>query len=114
LLAGLLTPELRAFDSSLFLDVLKKVAEKLDVHSRTTIFVNLLRAIEAFDHSDRLITYRIIKYINLWYELDIGGLGTDVTRSTHDIYKYDWPAITAEAIEWYDSEYEASDANSLR
>ena len=84
------------------------------MHSRTAIFVNLLRAVEAFDYANRLMTYRIVRYINLWHGLDIGGLGTDVTYDVRDSYKFDWRAITTETIEWYDSEYGAADSNSVR
>jgi len=114
LLASILTPELLTFDPSFFHDTLKRVAKKLDPQRRTAVVVNFLRCLEDFDYSTRAVADRIVKYINLWHGLDIGGLGTDVNRQTPQLQKYDWPAIIAEAIEWYDGKYKTADPNSTR
>ena len=114
LLAGLLTPDLRGPDSGIFCGVLAKIAEKLDVETKTEIAIRALPHIERFNYPDCEIADIIVKYVNLWHGLDIGGLGDDVNLQTPDIRSYDWRAITAEAIEWYDTEYNAADPNSAR
>ena len=55
---------------------------------------------------------RIVKYLNLWYGLDIGGLGSDVRKQTPDLDKMDLEAVAAEAIEWYDTIYNSADPNT--
>ena len=104
ILISLLTPELKTFDLRLFIRVLNEIATRFDVDSRTAIFVNLLRGVEIFDSHNMIMACRIVKYINLWHGLNIGGLGTDINRETPKLYEYDWSAITAKVIEWYDSE----------
>ena len=57
---------------------------------------------------------RIVKYLNLWYGLDIGGLGTDLRKKTPDLDKMDLETIAAEAVAWYDTVYLRGDPNSVQ
>ncbi len=52
---------------------------------------------------------RIFKYLNLWHDLDIGGLGSDLRKQTPDLDKMDLEAVAAEAVEWYDTVYKGAD-----
>jgi len=113
LLPDLLTPELRFLDERTFSRLLKKVAEKLDHDTATGAMINYMR--RTLNHRDaNLFIDRIVRYINFWHGLNIGGLGSDTTESTKNRSKLDWSKIAAEAIEWYDSKYKAADSNSVR
>ena len=70
--------------------------------------VGFLRGVEVYDYSGRAVADKIVKYVNLWHGLDIGGLGADINRQTPDLQKYDWPAIVAETVRWYDSRQDAN------
>jgi hypothetical protein len=119
LLPELLRPELRLLDASTFYRVLERIAEKLDREHATEAVVNFLRCVEDYDYSGQAVVDKIVKYINLWHGLNIGELGADIDQQTSELQKYDWPAITAEAIKWYENkqdalgpEGDASDSNS--
>jgi len=112
LLDGLLTLQLLALDVGTFNRVLDKILRNPDRRFATAALINYLGRIEGSDSSATFSITIIVKYINLWHGLDIGGLGTDVTQDTGDTRKYDWPAITAEAIEWYEDNQDANDANT--
>jgi hypothetical protein len=112
LLPELLRPELRLLDASTFYRVLERIAEKLDREHATEAVVNFLRCVEDYDYSGQAVVDKIVKYINLWHSLNIGELGADIDQQTSELQKYDWPAITAEAIKWYENKQDASDSNS--
>ena len=111
LLPELLRPELLLLDASTFYRVLERIAEKLDRERATEAVVNFLRCVEDYDYSGQAVVDKIVKYINLWHGLNIGELGADIDRQTSELQKYDWPAITAEAIKWYESKQDANDIN---
>jgi len=115
LLPELLTPQLVHYYSySVFSRVLDMLAENFDRKKTTAVMIRYLRSVEDYQWHSRAID-RIVKYINLWYDMDIGGLGSDIRKSVGSFStKYDWPKITAEAIEWYESWNTAIDANSAR
>jgi hypothetical protein len=112
LLDGLLTPQLLAFDSATFGTILMKIAINPDKSFATTALINFLRLIKDYDDYVVGCIDRTVKHINLWHGLDIGGLGNDTAGSTPELDKYDWTAITAEAIEWYDNKYDSDNASS--
>ena len=56
----------------------------------------------------------IVRYLNLWHGLDIGGLGSNIRKKPPDLDKMALEAIAAEAIEWYDTVYKATDPNVER
>jgi len=104
LLPELLTPQLLHYNSSIFYRVLDMLAENLDRKSATAAMIRYLRSVEYYQPNSVRAIDRIVKYINVWYGMDIGGLGTDVAKFTRNPMKYDWPKITAEAIEWYENQ----------
>ncbi|MBN2271298.1 MAG: hypothetical protein JXN61_11830, partial [Sedimentisphaerales bacterium] len=114
LLAESLTPKLVELDSPAVFKIIEKIAANPDRRFATAALIDSLRRFEGLYLSPAYPVGKTVKYINLWYGLDIGGLGNDVNRQVLESHKYDWPAITAEAIEWYDTEYKAADANSVR
>jgi len=112
LLAESLTPKLVELDSPTVFKIIEKIAANPDRRFATTALIDSLRRFEGLYLFPMYPVGKTVKYINLWYGLDIGGLGSNVNRQTFESYKYDWPAITAEAIEWYESTQDANDANS--
>jgi len=112
-LAGeLLAPQLHALDPGIFRDVLGSLIKNVDRQQVTTAMIGFLRRVEEGDRSVEYAIDEIVRYINAWYGLDIGGLGSDVDRQTPERNKYDWAAIVAETVEWYGSIQDANDANS--
>ncbi len=112
LLDGLLTLQLLALDVATFNRVLDKIIRNPDRKFATAALINYLGRIEGPDSSATFSITIIVRHLNLWHGLDIGGLGTDVTQISRDTHNHNWPAITAEAIKWYEGTQDASDANS--
>ncbi|MCK4292784.1 MAG: hypothetical protein KAY65_06285 [Planctomycetes bacterium] len=114
LLGELLTQQLRRLDSGTFYKVLDRIARHPDRKYATSAMIAFLRRLDDYHYAVQAVVDRIVKYINLWHGQNIGELGSDITDETDDLHTYDWPAITAEAIEWYDSRNNAVDANCAR
>jgi hypothetical protein len=108
LLAELLTPEILRMNSAVFSQILEKAANDLDHEDATHAIVDFLESLDFFDYRRATwVVDRMVKYINLWYGVDIAGLGTDVMHDPEDMYGRDWRAIAAEAIEWYKTQLAA-------
>lgn len=120
LLPEMLSAQLLQSDSGVFYRVLGMLAENLDRKKATAAMIRCLRGVEDYRLSRGVrantirAVNRIVKHINLWYGMNIGGLGSDIAKLTSDRQKYDWSKITAEAIEWNENRSTAVDANSAR
>jgi hypothetical protein len=115
LLLTLLSNQLLSHNSSTYGSLLRHVPESTDRRALTDAMIESLRHMEYHrDWSIWRAISRIIKYLNLWYDLDIGGLGSDIRKQTPDLDKMDLEAVAAEAIEWYDTIYKGEDPNTAR
>jgi len=114
LLPELLTPQLVHCNSRIFFRILDMLAENFDRKKATAVMIRYLRSAEDCQWDSTGPIERIVKYINLWYGLNIGALGSDFAKPTRYPTRYNWPRITAEAIEWYDNRTTPADPNSPR
>ena len=99
----LLTPEVLALGSSVFYSTLGTIAKNPAHEYATTAMIRFLRSIEDYNDSVTSAVGMIVRYINLWHNLNIGKLGTNARESIRRRYMYDWRAITAETIKWYET-----------
>jgi len=103
LLAGLLTPQLRDHDLGTFYDVLRSIDKNLDRPDATAAMIAFLRRANVYDNSTAPAIDKVVKYVNLRHNQNIGKLGTDITQQTPNLENHPWPAIAAEAIKWYET-----------
>lgn len=90
------------------------VPKSIDRRAMTSVMIESLRNTKCHRNWSQWETIsKIVKYLNLWYDLNIGGLGTDVRRTTSDLDKMDLEAVAAEAVEWYDTVYKGADPNAI-
>lgn len=101
--------------ASVYGSLLGHVPENIDREAMTSILIESLRQME-YHPSWSLwgAISRIVKCINLWHGLDIGGLGCDVRKQTPDLDKMDLEAVAAEAVEWYDTFHSSADPNAAQ
>jgi len=101
MLPGLMTAELLRFDGSVFTAVQRKLLAESGRPAATKAIVDFLRNTGAVAASPWALD-RMVKQLNLWYDLDLGRLGWDARRQTPDAHKRDWPSIVGQAVAWYD------------
>jgi hypothetical protein len=115
LLLTLLSSELFNRDSGTYGWLLYYAPENIDRRAMTDKMIESLRHMKYRRSWGMWSTIsRIVKYLNLWHDLDIGGLGTDVRKKTPDLDKMDLEAIAAEAVKWYDTVYKGAHPNAVR
>ncbi len=112
-LPTLLTAALLRIDMSLCHEVMQATVKHADVPTATAGLVRFLKQLlSEWDRSNvpgrSNMNYwavdRTVGRLNLWYDMDIGGLGADLSlHGERDEWGYDWKAIAAEAIEWYET-----------
>jgi len=52
---------------------------------------------------------RMVKQMNLWHAVNLGKRGWDNRQESPELHKYDWEAIVADAVKWYDAGARAID-----
>jgi hypothetical protein len=110
---SLLSGQLLSLHGDTFSTLLGNIPERADRRAMTDVMIESLRHMEyRSDWSIWNAISRIVKYLNLWHGLDIGGLGSDVSKQNSDLDKMDLEAVATEAIEWYDTKYKSSDPNA--
>ena len=115
LMPKLLSGQMLNHHSSTFWSLIWNIPEGTDRKALTHAMIESLRKMDYRGTWElwRAIS-RIVKYLNLWYDLDIGGLGTDVRKHAPDLDKMDLEAVAAEAVTWYDTVYRGADPNAVR
>ena len=109
----LLSSQLLTYHGSTCSILLRNIPESIDRRAMTDVMIESLRHMEYHrDWSSRWAISRIVKYLNLWYGMDISDLGSDVREQAPDLGKMDPEAVAAEAIKWYDTEYKGTDPNA--
>ena len=112
---SLLSGQLLTHHSSTFSTLIWNIPESTDKRAMTDVMIESLRYMEyRRDWPIWEAISRIVKYLNLWHGLDIGGLGSNVGKQTPDFDKMDLEAVAVEAIEWYDTKYKVADPNTAR
>lgn len=116
LLLTLLSSQLLSHYSSTYGSFLRYVPETIDRRAMTDVMIESLRHMEYGQQGWSIwgAISRIVKYLNLWHGLDIGGLGSDLRKKTPDLDKMDLEAVAAEAVEWYDTVYSCADPNVVK
>ncbi|MGB2821092.1 MAG: hypothetical protein WBF17_08930, partial [Phycisphaerae bacterium] len=102
MLPELLTPQCSRVDGSVFWRICDELIEQADRPTATRAMVEFLRRVDTRSYSTTN-TGRAVKQLNLWYAVNLGGLGWDADRDGPDDHKKDWPAIIDEAVRWHDS-----------
>ena len=104
-----LIPQHLAIDGGTFRDSLRWYASRADKAVGTRHLVETLRRLvddwdtyqfSGWASNNPYAVDGIVRYLNLWNDVNIGGLGSDVTRLVPDSYSFDWKAIALEAIRW--------------
>ncbi|NQT87142.1 M56 family metallopeptidase [bacterium] len=96
----LLTPKFREMDEILFRDVIRKLSAVAGVKTATGAFVQYFRDAEYIHNMDSVVS-RMVRQINAWHGIDIGGLGADVKRTPSDIHTFDMAKLAAKAVRWH-------------
>jgi len=102
MLPGLLTAETLRIDRSLFGEILSRAAQLLDRATVTPALIDCLGDVSDYQ-SARWVIDRVVKQINLWHGVDIGGLGIDVSRQSPQITNVDWHTVIADAVTWHET-----------
>jgi len=116
LLLTLLSSELLTHYSSTYASLLQNVPENIDRRAMTDIMIESLRNMDYGPQgwSFCVATRRIVTYLNLWYDVDIGGLSSDVKKRDARLYRKYMDTVASEAVRWYDTVYTGADPNALQ
>ena len=116
LLPTLLSSQLLSHYGGTFSTLIRNIPESIDRRKMTAVMIESLRHAEYGRQGWSIwgAIDRIVKYLNLWHGLDVGGLGSDIRKKTPDLDKMDLEAVATEAIEWYDTMYKGADPNTAR
>ena len=57
---------------------------------------------------------RVVKHLNRWYDVDIGGLSSDMKKRDARLYRKYMDTVASEAVRWYDTVYTGADPNALQ
>ncbi|HUW34398.1 MAG TPA: hypothetical protein VM223_22555 [Planctomycetota bacterium] len=92
------TPELARMSSGSFSRVLNRIGKWPDRAAATAALIRFL------DGASRepvpwYSVYRVVKQINAWHGVDIGGLGAGPETDRH--VRQDWQLVAADAVAWY-------------
>jgi len=102
MLPGLLTAKTLRMDRWLFGEILSRAVQLLDRSTVTPALVDCLGAVS--DHQGaRWVIDRVVKQINLWHGVDIGGLGIDVSQQSPQVSNVDWHTVIADAVTWHET-----------
>jgi len=112
---SLLSSQLLTHHGGTFSTLIGTIPDSTDKRAMTEIMIESLRYMEyRRDWSIWKAISRIVRYLNLWHGVDIGGLGSDVRKEIPELDKMDLEAVAVEAIEWYDTKYKGADPNAER
>ena len=110
---SLLSSQLLTHHGGTFSALIGYIPENTEKRAMTDVMIESLRYMEyRRDWSVWNTISGIVRYLNLWHGLDIGGLGSDVRKEIPDLDKMDLEAFAVEAIEWYDTKYKVADPNT--
>lgn len=111
LLATLPTAKLAVMNTDTLRMVMLTVADNLPRAEAQTTFLNLLQDMvnhwgeyqfEGYSPSTWWPIDRAVRYLNNWNNLNLGGVGSDVTEYTHDGNTLDWQAMAKETLEHFE------------
>ncbi len=110
---SLLSSQLLTRHTSTFSTLIRNIPESTDKRAMTEIMIESLRYMEyRRDWSVWMAIGKIVRYLNLWHDVDIGGLGSDLSKQIPELDKINLEAVAVEAIEWYDTKYKSADPNT--
>lgn len=96
-----------------FHNVFRLLVEHVDRAEATEAMIRFLRGTDD-EWLARWAVDRVVKQLNAWYGLKLGGLGRDTSRELENLYGLDWHAIIAETLKWYESRQPASQPAATR
>ena len=114
LLPTLLSGDLLTQHSGTFRMLVHRPPESVDRQAMTIAIIESFRNMEynPQDWSIQAAICRSVQHLNLWYSLDIGCLGSDYGKKVWNLDTLDLEAIAAEAVIWYDTEYNRTAQNT--
>ena len=107
LLAKLPTAKLAVVSPSTLREVLRSVATNLDRPEAQAALLDLLQdkvnhwgdyQFEGYSPSAWWAIDRAVRYLNNWNDLNLGGIGSDVTEETSEYGRIDWPALAKKVL----------------
>ncbi|MHC4570086.1 MAG: hypothetical protein ACYTE3_30555 [Planctomycetota bacterium] len=116
LLLSLLSSELLTHYHITYSSLLLNIPENIDRRVMTDVMIESLRNAEygPQGYSFSVAISRIVKYLNLWYDVDIGGLNSDTKKRDARLYRKYMDTVASEAVKWYDTVYTGADPNALQ